>query len=632
MEQLQKFGVDYQDLFYYLQEIANDGFWIWYISEDYEYLSPRFKEILGYTDVEMANHPSSWQKIIDKDDLTVLYAKVQKCMKDKEPFYMKVKYQHKDGHNVWVLCRGNVIKTNDKGEAIIMMGTHTDITEMQQLNDQLSIANNVKSKFLALMSHEIRTPLTGILGITEILRNTKDLDKKIYNKINIIHNCGKHLNVILNDVLDYAKLQANKITLTEREFSFADLVGEIVGILRYKIGNKSVKIIKNINLQSDEYIGDNNRIKQIFYNLVSNAIKFTDKGDIIISIKENTNNFIEICIKDSGIGIENDKISSLFQPFTQVIDTKSRFKNQGTGLGLSIVKLLSKSMNGDCWVKSEFGKGCEFYVTLQLQKNKKQSRKQSLGPLFKSKDIQPLKILIVEDNFINRDVIKTILKDHTNHSYDECENGQEALKMFTSNHYDLIIMDAYMPLMNGINCTKAIRELQIGNTIPIIGLTADAFSSNKKECLDAGMNEVLTKPIDFNLFINTINNYSRQMQNHIDNTDLKIYGYNIEKVMSFTSPSKIKIYLDFTEKEIWKLLENIEQTPTYEDIHAVKNLFVSFYPNDNILQQFGEYERERKENEENTVNRSFDFKVFKLFVVEIFETLNHKVRELTPLT
>lgn len=385
--------------------------------------------------------------------------------------------------------------------------------ELEQANRQFQIekeraeaATHFKSMFLANMSHEIRTPLNGIIGMTNHLKKTP-LNHEQKELVDIISTSGDYLLAIINDILDFSKIESGQLDMEQTEFDIHQLIEESVRLFGPRLEGKSVSITHHLSINVPHWlIGDQVRIRQIFNNLIGNAVKFTSAGSIQVEgrVLSEDDDFIKLkfSVQDTGIGISADKIDHLFKVFSQVDPSTTR-KYGGSGLGLAITKNLCEMMGGAVGVKSEPGVGSLFYFTLNLRKshhketaNPSTADMQSLGSYSDIK-LKTMKILLAEDNLINQKVAALTLKK-IGCQFDIANNGIQALDLYKANHYDIILMDIQMPEMDGIEATKAIRELEeeSGNTQPIriIAMTANAMSTDQELYRKAGMDGFVAKP------------------------------------------------------------------------------------------------------------------------------------------
>ncbi len=379
-------------------------------------------------------------------------------------------------------------------------------------------ANQAKSSFIATMSHELRTPMNGILGMAQKMETT-ELDLTQKKVIRAIKSCGNQLLSIINEILDFSKIESKKLELHNVPCDLHDLSSDTLEICTGGINlNENVEIAlipseKSIPL----LMVDDIRLKQILINLLSNAIKFTKQGCVTISLnllsQDKENCQVVFSVKDSGIGMQQDKTDILFEPFTQSDSSTSR-EYGGTGLGLTICSKLVALMKGSIEVKSELGKGSEFKVLLTLPIANKVaiSTFQNNGAYTKkigeSASIEGKNILIVEDTEVNQEVMKMALEDY-NVGISLANNGQQAVDHFKSEKIDIILMDCLMPVMDGFQAAEVIRNLEInGQHIPIIAITASTSDEFIKRCLDSGMDDVMHKPFKFEELIEKVTYWS----------------------------------------------------------------------------------------------------------------------------
>ena len=377
---------------------------------------------------------------------------------------------------------------------------HKQNALLDQQNEELKAAkevaidaNKAKSEFLAIMSHEIRTPLNGVVATMSLIQlNTVSEENK--ELIETALHSSELLTYVINDILDYSKIEANKFELNNKVIGLRELLNQIANSYRGMIEDKGLEFKLEIDPSLDEYFvfADPVRINQILNNYLNNAYKFTEQGFIHISANLLPEGVIEVAISDSGMGISDDSVGLLFKDFSQVDRGKNRSFG-GTGLGLFICKRLAEMMGGTVGVQSELGKGSKFTVTLKLPKGDKplaSSDENSLD-IDVSQVNHSAHLLVVEDNKVNQMVAQKLL-DVIGCSYSVVENGQECIDYIASNHADLILMDCHMPVMDGFEATRVLRENNC--TIPIVALTANAQESDRLECLEIGMNDFLSKP------------------------------------------------------------------------------------------------------------------------------------------
>lgn len=376
--------------------------------------------------------------------------------------------------------------------------------DLMAARDEALSAARAKSEFLANMSHELRTPMNGVLGMLAMLQSTQ-LDEQQAEFLQVSKSSGELLLSVINDILDFSKIDAGRMDLEHLVFEPSNLLTDVVTPLNFMAEEKGIQLTVDCDKHMPAAIwGDPTRLKQIIINLVSNAVKFTAKGSVSVSVKAVNDEYM-IQVKDTGMGMDKNQLQHIFDAFGQGDSSITR-THGGTGLGLTITNSLVQMMKGRVKVESELNKGSIFSVNLPLLHASKEAL-QSIHEMKQGLVFSQEPILLVEDNLVNQRIAKHLL-DEANLNVSIANNGLEALELLNTKRFNLVLMDLQMPVMDGIEATRKIRRSETAfKHIPIIAMTAHASTEHIQECLEVGMNAHTTKPIDVDVLLNAIANW-----------------------------------------------------------------------------------------------------------------------------
>ncbi len=488
------------------------GCWEWDVKSGEIWVNDHWRNMLGLEgDNDDTYSIHQWKLLCHPDDLGKGWAHIKTCLRGKAQMrVLEARVRHEKGHWVWVAINSRIVERHGDGSPAVIAGTQVDITQrmeheraLEEKTVQAEAANIAKSQFLATMSHELRTPMNGVLGMLDVVLKTP-LTEQQEDYIDVARSSAQSLLRVLNDVLDFSKLEAGAVEIENTPYSPSHLIDQVAALLRPRAEEKGLQLTVDTGLDIPEMlVGDSVRLRQVLVNLIGNAIKFTDRGRVEVSAgvgKTRNSDQLMITIRDTGIGISEAATPKLFKHFAQADSSMSR-RFGGAGLGLVICKQIVELMGGEIGVRSEERIGSAFWITIPARipadcdvKSADRSDKNMASEAMPA--ARAMHILAADDHPVNQQVLKLFLAS-AGHEVVMVENGQLAVEAMDMHSFDAIIMDIEMPVMDGVAATKAIRaRTGADSETPIIAVTAHALSGDREKYLDAGMNDYVSKPFN----------------------------------------------------------------------------------------------------------------------------------------
>jgi len=525
------------------QRIAHLGTWRLDLETNHVVWSEELYRMFGFDPSLPVPDYTEHMKLFTPESWDQLSSAIKGTRTTGIPYVLELEMVIRDGSNGWMWVRGEA-ETNSEGRIIAIWGAAQNITaykaaekELIKAKENAVNADAAKSQFLSNMSHEIRTPMNGFMGVIQLMQTT-ELTEEQQNYLRIAKASTDRLLNVIHNILEYSRIEVGKIQLEKTTFSLRKMICDAIDL--FKVSTENIGLRIDISIENDvpeHLVGDSFRLNQIMSNLIGNAVKFTQKGSIIIDVKvasrervpavemtkgsinidvknskvqNNDEIMLKFVVKDTGIGIPLDKVDSLFQRFSQVNSSTTRVYG-GSGLGLSICKGLVEKMGGEIWVESIEGEGSSFYFTCVFEKAVEQiDFKEPITAVMQPQERKDISILIVEDDAVCRTVVEKFAT-RKGWKFTIAENGKQAIDIFKLNSFDIVLLDVQMPVMNGYETTGVFRGLEsLKETYtPIIAMTAFALKGDREKCLEAGMDDYLSKPVDIDEFYAIVEKWTK---------------------------------------------------------------------------------------------------------------------------
>jgi len=518
------------------------GLWETDLKSDLTRWSPEVEEMYGLPPGGFGGRQSDWMALVHPDDMSGVLQAISAHFNSSEPFSIEFRIVRPDGEIRWIASRGQV-HFDDQGQPARIIGVNFDITDKKRLDDELrryreqleeivdertrqlaqardaaESANRAKSAFLANMSHEIRTPMNAIIGMSHVLRR-RLAEPELIDRLDKIDEAARHLLAIINDLLDISKVDAGKLQLEQRPLEPAGIMDNIVSMLAVQANAKGIELRHRVGDMPAGLQGDGGRLIQAFLNLASNAVKFTERGSVELSIDcervEDGAAVLRFTVADTGIGIVPEVLPELFQSFHQADNSTAR-RFGGTGLGLAITRRLARLMGGDAGVESEVGQGSRFWFTARLAVGEAaQPLPKPTGGALRADQVLRAeflgsRVLVVEDDPINQEVAVELLQ-MAGLEVEVADDGLVAVDKVAQARrpFALILMDLQMPRLGGLEALARLQQMP-GFTTPVVAMTANAFIEDQQRCRDAGMVDFIAKPVDPVLLYETVLEWLRR--------------------------------------------------------------------------------------------------------------------------
>jgi PAS domain S-box-containing protein len=495
-----------------VMKATQEGIWDWDVPSGHLAHNERWFGILGFEEGEIDDHVEAFSRQLHPEDKAMVWDRIQRLLDGSDAHYASEhRMLKKDGSVIWVLDRGRVVQRDENGHAVRVVGAYSDITErkhsqvaLEQALLMAQAATKAKSEFLATMSHELRTPMNGVLGMAQLLTSSAISDAQRIEYAGVILRSGEALLALLNDILDLSRVEAGCMELTASSFSPAALVAETLDAFREPAARKGLQLqLNEAAMPQGTYMGDPFRLRQMLSNYLNNAVKFTQQGHIAVTVSEELDPagrcMLEFAVIDTGVGLPLDKRHLLFQPFSQLDGSTTR-QYGGSGLGLSIVARLAELMGGEVGASSLHGQGSRFWFRIPAprQADPVPGGPRGLPRLAQQQFDLPAPALVAEDNPVNREVMGLLLAN-LGVKVEFAEDGQAAVNAIASGRsFAIVLMDVQMPVLDGLAAARRIRQWEAqhsGTRVPIVAVSSGVFEDQKRQCVEAGMDDFVGKPV-----------------------------------------------------------------------------------------------------------------------------------------
>ena len=492
----------------YALEASSDGVWDWNLQSNLSYVSPAYATMLGYERGSLGNDPQrNFGDLLHPEIGPNFLALTRQALTQTGRCETELRMLCQDGSNKWILRRGQVVERDADGAPLRAVGTHTDLSARKQMEIELLesrnaalAANHAKRSFLANMSHEIRTPLNAIMGISHMMRQD-GLEPVQQQRLGKLEAAGLHLTQIINDILDLSKIEAGKLDLELRSLCLDEVLANAMVMLSDQAKAKEIGFNCSLETAHRWYLGDATRLQQALLNYGGNAIKFTDSGHVgirVVALEDSaTDSLLRFEVADTGVGVDAAHSARLFESFEQADNSTTR-QYGGSGLGLAITRQIAQMMGGSAGFESQPGVGSTFWFTARLAKVQEAA---ALGVNTETELRQALRLefsgtraLLADDEPVNMEIAEYLLEE-IGFVVDQASNGKQALELALASHYDLVLLDVQMPVMDGLAAATQIRQLPAFKSTPIFALTGNAFAEDRLRCAQAGMDHFASKPL-----------------------------------------------------------------------------------------------------------------------------------------